>query len=106
MRRRRTSSVSLDVRASRNFGVLIGARERGPVVSAAVVMGSLVVLALSVFSAAPLGIVAPVTLLAVVVTTGFRRLLRWDALICGLLVVVLFIPIRRYMLPGSLPFQL
>src|SRR4051794_34989657 len=100
MRKRSTAGVSLDFRASRNLGLLIGADERGPVVSAAVVLGSLFVLTLSVFTAAPLGVVAPVTLLAVVVTTGFRRLLRWEALLSGLVIVVLFIPIRRYTLPG------
>lgn len=88
------------------LSVLIGAGDRGPIISAGVVFGSLVVLGLSVLTTAPLKIVAPVTLLAVVLTTGYRRLLRWEALLTGLVVVVLFIPIRRYTLPGGLPFQL
>jgi polysaccharide biosynthesis protein PslJ len=98
--------VSSGVPAPRELGVLTGAGDRGPIVSAGVVFGSLLVLAFSVFTTAPLKIVAPVTLLAIVVTTGYRRLLRWEALLSGLLVVVLFIPIRRYTLPGGLPFQL
>ena len=70
-------------------------------VSAGVVFGSFIVLALSVATTAPLKIVAPVTLLAVVLTTGYRRLLRWEALLTGLILVVLFVPIRRYTLPGG-----
>src|SRR3954470_19322944 len=66
----------------------------------------MLVLTLSVVTTAPLKIVAPVTLLAISLTTGYRRLLRWEALLSALLVVVLFIPIRRYTLPGGLPFQL
>ncbi|NUR76031.1 MAG: O-antigen ligase family protein [Thermoleophilia bacterium] len=88
------------------LGVLIGAGDRGPIISAGVVFGSFIILALSVVSTAPLKIVAPVTLLAVVLTTGYRRLLRWESLLTGLVLVVLFIPIRRYTLPGGLPFQL
>jgi len=98
--------VSSGARAPRNLGVLIGAGDRGPIVSAGVVFGSFFVLALSVLTTAPLKIVAPVTLLAVVATTGYRRLLRWEALLSALLLVILFIPIRRYTLPGGLPFQL
>jgi len=98
--------VSSGAHAPREFGVLIGAGDRGPIISAGVVLGSIIVLGLSVLSSAPLQIVAPVTLLAVVATTGYRRLLRWEALLSGLVLVVLFIPIRRYTLPGGLPFQL
>jgi polysaccharide biosynthesis protein PslJ len=98
--------VSSAARAPRDLGVFAGAGDRGPIVSAGVVCGALVVLTLSVTTAAPVKIVAPVTLLAVVVTTGYRRLLRWEALLSALLLVVLFIPIRRYTLPGGLPFQL
>jgi hypothetical protein len=98
--------VSSGVRAPRELGVLIGAGDRGPIFSAGIVFGSIVVLALSVVSTAPLKIVAPVTLLAVVLTTGYRKLLRWEVLLSALVLVVLFIPIRRYTLPGGLPFQL
>jgi hypothetical protein len=101
--------VSTGARAPREpsgLSVLIGAGDRGPIISAGVVFGSFFVLALSVLTTAPLKIVAPVTLLAIVVTTGYRRLLRWEALLSALVLVVLFIPIRRYTLPGSLPFQL
>jgi O-antigen ligase len=97
--------VSIQIH-NKPLGVLVGAGDRGPIVSAGVVFGSFFVLALSVLTTAPLKIVAPVTLLAVVMTTGYRRLLRWEALLSALVLIVLFIPIRRYTLPGSLPFQL
>ena len=32
--------------------------------------------------------------------------LGWSRLVAGLILIILFIPIRRYTLPGSLPFQL
>src|SRR4029077_123620 len=34
------------------------------------------------------------------------QLLAWRSLIVGLVIVILFIPIRRYTIPGHLPFQL
>ena len=41
-------------------------------------------------------------------TGGAARSLRvsWVGLICVLVAVVMFIPIRRYALPGNLPFEL
>src|SRR5947208_6482048 len=98
--------MSLGAHAPRELTLLRGAGDRGPIFSVGIVIGSLAVLALSVATTAPLKIVAPVTLLAVVLTTGYRRLLRWEALLTGLILVVLFVPIRRYTLPGGLPFQL
>lgn len=48
--------------------------------------------------------------LALVIGTTFliahRWLLRWDVLAALLIAVILFIPIRRFVLPGNLPFQL
>lgn len=42
----------------------------------------------------------------VAVAVGHGRLLAWRNLIAALLLVILFIPIRRYGMPGHLPFQL
>ena len=96
--------MSSGARAPRELGVLIGAGDRGPIFSAGIVFGSIVVLALSVVSTAPLKIVAPVTLLAIGLTTGYRKSCAGRS--SALVLVVLFIPIRRYTLPGGLPFQL
>jgi hypothetical protein len=98
-------SVS-SLRWRRDIAVLDGASDRGPIISGAILVGSLVLLALSEATAAPLKIVAPVVMLGVIVTAGYKTLLRWESLVKALLLVVLFIPIRRYTLPGNLPFQL
>jgi hypothetical protein len=51
-------------------------------------------------------IVAPAALLALVLMFTHERALSWRALMTTLVLVILFIPIGRYQLPGSLPFQL
>ncbi len=48
------------------------------------------------------GVVVLVTLLAWVRPTYVG----WPRLLAGLILVILFIPIRRYSLPGNLPFEL
>ena len=53
-----------------------------------------------------LGVVAPLVALAVVTAVGYRTVLRWSSLVCLVVLVILFIPIKRYILPGNLPFQL
>lgn len=42
----------------------------------------------------------------VLIATLHRHILSWPALICGLLAVILLIPIRRYGLPINLPFDM
>jgi hypothetical protein len=50
-------------------------------------------------------VIAPILLLITVFAATHRRLLQWHSLLGGLLLVVLFVPIKRYSLPGSLPFN-
>jgi O-antigen ligase len=45
-------------------------------------------------------------LLATMAVVAYRPFLPWRVALLALVVVILFIPIRRYTLPGSLPFQL
>jgi hypothetical protein len=85
---------------------IVGQAERGPVVSTAIVLGSLAVLALSTLSNAPLQQIAPVTVVVIVCALTYRSLLAWQNLLALLIVVILFVPIRRYSLPGHLPFEL
>lgn len=85
---------------------MIGSAERGPVVSAAVLVASLATLALTVLANPPLRHLGPVLIVAVLVVVARRTLLRWESLLAGLILVILFIPIRRYALPGDLPFEL
>ena len=52
---------------------------------------------------APLGIAA---IFAAALIAGRDILFRWNTLVGLLILVILFIPIRRYTLPGNLPIQL
>ena len=50
---------------------------------------------------------AAATLVAVVLlAVGHHVILRWQSLLALMILVILFIPMRRYTLPGSLPFEL
>ncbi len=76
------------------------------VVPSALVGGCLALLVLGVVSGiSTIG----VTVLAVIVTAfALTRAtaIGWPKLIAALILIILFIPIRRYALPGNLPFQL
>jgi hypothetical protein len=78
----------------------------GPIVSSAVVVGALAVLAVTVSTGAPVLEVAPIVALVVGSAVAYRSLLGWQTLLALLSVVILFIPIRRYTVPGDLPFEL
>ena len=80
--------------------------ERGPYISSAVVLGALALLTLTVFTGTRPLETAPVIALAIVFALAYRTLLTWDSLLAVLVLVILFIPIQRYVLPGSLPFEL
>jgi O-antigen ligase len=86
--------------------VLVGSAERGPLVSSAIVVGSLTLLAVAVTHQAPLRIVTPVVAGLVVVTATHSTLLKWRSLVAGIVLVILFVPIRRYTMPGGLPINL
>ena len=50
---------------------------------------------------------AAATLVVVVLlAVGHHVILRWQSLLALMILVILFIPMRRYTLPGSLPFEL
>ena len=50
--------------------------------------------------------VAPFIAVLVVAVSAHRVLLTWQSLMSFTILVILFIPIKRYVLPSSLPFQL
>jgi O-antigen ligase/polysaccharide polymerase Wzy-like membrane protein len=78
-----------------------------PVVPAGLIVGSLLVLALTVVSGAPPRIAAVALILATFAALLSRSgYISWRASIAGLILIILFIPIRRYTLPVNLPFQL
>jgi len=71
-----------------------------------VIFVALSTLALAVVAGAKVKDVVPVVMLLMVFALGYRVLLSWRSALTTLILVVLFIPIRRYALPGNLPFQL
>jgi hypothetical protein len=79
---------------------------RGQRISLAIVSGLVVVLAASVGLGAAPNVVAPVVAVVGFLAVSHRTVLAWKNLVALLLLVVLFIPMRRYALPGGLPFQL
>ena len=81
--------------------------ERGSLVAVAMTVAALASLSLgSVIDLPALRVAGLVAISAVVITLSYRRILSWNALAGLLIAVILFIPIRRFVLPGDLPFQL
>ena len=85
---------------------IAGAGERGPIVSAAVVVSALMVLTLTVPAGLPALEVSMLVMLVAVSAVAYRSMLRWRVLLAAVILVILLIPIKRYSLPGSLPFEL
>jgi hypothetical protein len=86
--------------------LLVGQAEDRPIFAPVMILASLGVLAATTLTGySTLGI-ALVALVVAVVALGHRWLLSWRALVALLILVILFIPIRRYTLPGNLPFEL
>ena len=79
---------------------------RGQVVSAAVIVASLAVLTGTVVGGHAVSGVALAVMLTVAMAVASRRLLSWQSLVALTILVILLIPIRRYRLPGDLPFEL
>jgi polysaccharide biosynthesis protein PslJ len=86
--------------------VIIGQAERGPIVSATIAMASLVMLGLTTAAGLPTVEVAMAIGLLVILALGYRTLLRWHVLLIFMFLVIMFIPIKRYELPGNLPFDM
>jgi O-antigen ligase/polysaccharide polymerase Wzy-like membrane protein len=86
--------------------VIVGDSERGPIVSAALIVGALGILALNVALDASVKKVAPLMAGIVIAALFWRVLLTWRALIAATTIVVLFVPLERYTLPVNLPLQL
>lgn len=86
--------------------VIAGGAERGPLISSAIILGSLAVLSLAVVRDMPVSGLAPVFALIVAVAVWHKWLFEWQSLLYLLLLVILFIPIQRYKLPAGLPIDL
>jgi hypothetical protein len=48
----------------------------------------------------------PVLLVCTLAVVSWRSVLKWESLLAALILVILFVPIRKYSLPGSLPINL
>ena len=83
-----------------------GQAQTRPTIAPVMILASLGLLAATTMTGySTLGI-AIVTSGVAVVALAYRWLLSWPALVALLIAVILFIPIRRYTLPGNLPFEL
>ena len=80
---------------------------RAPAIALAAGAAALAVLAAAVAAprVPPLQVVPVIALLAAAALTH-RTLLAWRVLLPFLLLTIMFVPIRRYAFPGSLPFEL
>jgi hypothetical protein len=85
---------------------IAGGAERGSIVSAGIVIGALLALALTVPAGLPAYEVSALVIVGMVATLAYKHVLRWPMLLAATILVILFIPIKRYTLPGNLPFEL
>ena len=71
-----------------------------------ILVGALGILSLSVVAGIKPLTVTPLVAALMVLAIAHRQLLSWRNLISFLILVILFVPMRRYTLPGGLPFEL
>jgi O-Antigen ligase len=86
--------------------VIVGESQRGPVISMVIVGMSVVLLGLTVFTNYPLKTLAPILGLIVLCTITAKQLFAWRMLVALIVWVILFIPMKVYSLPATLPFKL
>jgi hypothetical protein len=86
-------------------GAARAARPASIALPAALAGGGALIALGEVAPAAAIGVVGMLCACAIL-AAAHHVLLDWRVLVCGLVAVVLFIPIRRYSLPANLPFQL
>ena len=77
-----------------------------PAISATFVGASLLILVFAVLGGLPLLEVSAAVAALSIAAVGYRTLLQWHALVGLTILVILFIPIKRYRMPGDLPFEL
>jgi hypothetical protein len=75
-------------------------------VALTIIVTSLVGLALTMIVGFPMLEVAAGVIAVCVLSVVYRTLLEWRSLVLLMVLVILFIPIKRYTMPGSLPFEL
>lgn len=70
------------------------------------VAGALALLSMGVLSGHGVNVLAPLIAIVSIVAASRRTVIGWHRVIALTVVVVMFVPIGRYKLPGSLPFDL
>lgn len=79
---------------------------QGLLIASGLVAAALCVLILAELGDYSLRVLAPVIALVIGVAVSYRRLFAWRSLVGLIVFVILFIPLKNYTLPSSLPFQL
>ncbi len=80
--------------------------QRRSYVASSIILVGLAALSASMVSGREMHAVTLGVALCVVCALTYRRLFTWPTLLAALIVIILFVPIRRYRLPGSLPFDI
>lgn len=75
-------------------------------VPATVVFSSLALLALAVLAGGSVRLAGGLVVVATIAALVRPVLIGWPRLVAALILIIMFIPIRRYTLPANLPFQL
>jgi hypothetical protein len=83
-----------------------GAANRRELLRPAFVLFGLALVSLSALAPSPAPLLAPAIAFFVAAGLAHRPLTAWRTLAAALVLVILFIPIRRYTMPGNLPFEL
>ena len=86
--------------------LLVETPRRPPVAAAAVIGTTLIVLTACVIAGRGVRLIGPAALGLVLATIVLPRLLSWRAQLATIVVIILFIPMKFYGLPASLPIRL
>lgn len=86
--------------------IVDGGARQAEIASGVFIAGALTILAGVTVHSGGNRVLTPILALTIVVVVLRKMLLPWRSLIALIVVVILFVPIKRYTLPGSLPFQL
>lgn len=84
----------------------VGSVERRSLIAPVAVVLSLIAFTIAIAEGSSVKIFAPLVVAVALFAATASRLLRWRTLLGAIILVILFIPIRRYTMPGNLPFSL
>jgi len=84
---------------------VVGAGERGQLLSATALLAAMGAVGLSVVRPSALFIGVPLAI-AIPFAYAHRWFFAWHRLLAMLILIILFIPIKRYGIPGNVPFDL